>query len=86
MSEDEVKDLIGEFVVDGYRFKVVTTHVPTKNPDAVEIIRAGGIFHTDFYLTVSYQTYQTLVEKDFMDIFFDMLKAEVPRLIARLES
>lgn len=84
MSDDDIDDLIASFVVEGYRFKVITTHVDVGNPDQVNIIRAGGIFHTDFYLTVPYITHETLVEKGFMDIFIGMLQDAAPSMIENL--
>jgi len=86
VSEDDVDDLIGEFVVNGRKFKVVTSKVPTDNPDRIVIIRAGGIFTTDFYVTVPQQTHNILVEKGFVTTFLDMLVDVAPEWLRNLED
>jgi len=86
VTDHDIDDLIGEFVVEGYRFKVVTSHVVVEDPDRISIIRVGGIFPTDFFVTVSYPTYATLKEKGFIDTFLEMLQTVVPEYLENLDA
>ena len=86
MSEDDVDDLIGEFVVEGYRFRVVTSHVPTKEPGIVDVIQAGATFVTNFYMAVPHETYRKARDAGNIEGLLEDLKEIAPRVIAHLDG
>jgi len=80
VSEDEIEDLIGEFVVDGYRFKVVTSKVVDMD-DKIDVIYAGGSFHTNVFLAVSVEQYEEIKAADEVSNFMEMLRSLAPQII-----
>ena len=86
MSEDDVDDLIGEFVVRGYRFRVVTSHVPTKEPGIVDVIPAGGEFVTNFYMAVPHETYRKARDADNIEGLLADLEAIAPQVLDHLDG
>jgi len=80
VSEDEIEDLIGEFVVNGYRFKVVTSKVVDMD-DRIDVIYAGGSFRTNVFLAVSVEQYKEIKAADEVENFMELLRNLAPQII-----
>ena len=86
MTDNDIDDLIGEFTVDGKLFKVVTSHVVVKDLTWIDIIRAGGEFPTDFFLTVPYPTFKHIRDNGLIEDLMTQLEAGAPEYLSRLDD